>query len=170
MPENFEKRPDYITLFFTGVYYVIIDAHNRIVIPAPCVKQGLTEECFIVPGRSADYRWLTIFPVTAFNDHSEPYTRRGVGAEGEFLERKRCFFPGARKQPLNPNKPRITLDESMLEHLFEGKPVAGETLALIGVGNSLELWRRDVFEAWWKFEKPKVEQWLLNQKPGPTNP
>ena len=155
MPRTAELKPERINTFFTAVFDVNIDANNRIVIPAHCVKQGLAEECYIVEGYSGNYKFLSIFTPETFSIYSERYLSRGDDGEINFRDRKRAFFAGVKHQKLNANKPRITLDDGMREYLALVNP--GLTLVLVGVGDSLELWRRDDYNAWRRSERAMVD-------------
>ena len=140
--------------FFTAYFDVAIDPTNRIVIPAHYVKQGLTEECYIVEQLSGQYRFLNIFTADTFSRYSERYLSRGDGTEEDFRDRKRSFFAGVKHQNLNATKPRITLDDAMREHLSIVKP--DTVLAIVGVGDSLELWRLDDYNAWRRSERARA--------------
>jgi DNA-binding transcriptional regulator/RsmH inhibitor MraZ len=154
MPRTNETKPDKNFTFFTAYFDVNIDSNNRIVIPAHYVKQGLTEECYIVEGRSGQYTFLSIFTTDTFSTYSERYLSRGEGTEEDFRDRKRSFFAGVKHQNLNATKPRITLDDGMREHLSIVKPET--VMVIVGVGDSLELWRLDDYNAWRRSERARA--------------
>ena len=141
-----ETKSDNSFTFFTAYFDVTIDPNNRIVIPAHYVKQGLKEECYIVEGRSGQYRYLSIFTSDTFSSYCERFLSRGDGTEEQFRDHKRSFFAGVKHQNLNATKPRITIDDGMREYLSIVKPET--VMAIVGVGDSLELWRLDDYNAW----------------------
>jgi DNA-binding transcriptional regulator/RsmH inhibitor MraZ len=78
---------------------------------------------------------------------------QGEYSDAEFRDRKRAFFSRVKLQKLNGSKPRVTLDNDMLEHLNIVDPSV--TLAFVGIGTTIELWRRDKYNAWHVSEGPK---------------
>lgn len=160
----------FIRTIFTGEQDVTFDSQDRVIVPSHLVDQGLVDIVYIVPRGIGSYKWLALMTVETFNTDFGAYTIRGNVKEGDFQNRGRLLFPGISRQKLNKTKPRITLSEKMIRHLFDDDdPVKGEIFALIGTGIGVELWRRKEYYKWCKHEKPKVEAWFLQQTSGVTN-
>jgi DNA-binding transcriptional regulator/RsmH inhibitor MraZ len=140
--------------YFTSVVDVTLDPNKRIVIPNKYIRQGLSKDCFLVDQSSGNYDFITIFTYERFDEYAQRYLERGDLSEREYLDRKRAFFSRVKQQKLSETKPRITLDLEMLEHLRIVEP--STTLALVGAGDTIEIWRRDKYNSWRDSEGAKV--------------
>jgi DNA-binding transcriptional regulator/RsmH inhibitor MraZ len=170
MPEESTIVQQIIRTIFTGEQDVTLDSQDRVIIPSYLVDQGLVDIVYIVPRGTGIYKCLALMTVETFNTDFGAYTLRGDVKEGDFQNRGRLLFPGISRQKLNATKPRITLSEKMVSHLFDDDdPIKGEIFTVIGIGIGVELWRRKVYDKWCKHEKPKVEEWFLQQTSGVTN-
>ena len=141
-------------IYFTSVIDVTLDPYKRIVLPIQYVRQGLDKEVFLVEQVSGHYDYMTILSPERFDEYAKHYLERGAMGETEYRDRKRAFFSRVKQQKLNQSKPRITLDIEMLEHLRIVDP--STTLAFVGAGDVLELWRRDKYNSWRDSEAAKV--------------
>ena len=154
---------------FTGEQDVTLDTQERVIVPSHYYDQGLADTVYIVPRGFGRYKCLALLTSDAFLKHFGAFTLRGEVKEGDFLNQSRYLFHGITKQKLNKQKPRITLTDRMMSHLFDDDtPEKKEIFTLIGAGISVELWRRKEFDKWCKHEKPKVEEWFLQQTSGVT--
>jgi len=169
MPTELEIEPKRIEPRFTGAYDVTLDSQGRVIVPSPCLSQGLVDSIHIVPRRFDRYKYLGLFPSEGFTKYFQDYADREGLTEEEFVELSVFLFNDVARQKLNASKPRITLTEPLIQHLFNGEADQGEVLTLVGAGILFVLWRKTEYEDWQENRKQKIEERFLQQKVGNTS-
>lgn len=127
---------------FLGEYQHTLDAKGRIILPSR-FRARLAEGCVLTRGQET---CLVVYPREEFDRISESLSRARQGSpEARALGRQ--FFSGAHEE--EPDKQgRVMVPEHLRSYAHLEKEVA-----VIGVGNRIEIWDR----ATWEDEQRRTE-------------
>ena len=142
---------------FRGTHHSTLDVKNRLTIPAKRRGQ-LTGGVVVAPQRDAPHA-LAIWPAADFNAYTAEVLTGIHPLSEEYVKLERFF---------NAYSEELELDAAgrvMLPATASSGAGLGREVALIGVGNRLEIWNRDA----WAAEHGDLLQTVKDIRPGHAN-